>query len=214
MLKQVPLFASLADEDAAALEREAVLRSFPKGAVVVSEGDETDSFYIIVSGAVKIYGSDGAGKEIVFGTLTAGAYFGELALLDGAPRSASVMTLEACKLLMLPRRSFARCLDAHPPLAGRLLKELAGRVRHLTESAKSLALSDVYGRVVRTLYALAEERDGALVVSRGLTHYDIACRVGASREMVSRILKELTVGGYLEARQKRILIRRKLPATW
>jgi CRP/FNR family cyclic AMP-dependent transcriptional regulator len=126
-----------------------------------------------------------------------------------------VATLEPCHLLVLSRSAFEECLAQNPDLALQLLKGLARRVRRLTESARTLALKDVFGRIVALLKDLAVERDGTQIVGERLTHQEIAKRIGASREMVSRIMKDLETGGYLETdAERRIVIRRKLPSSW
>lgn len=213
-LRNVSLFHRLGDEAIEILARRMQPKSFAKGTIVVSEGDDTRSLYVIVDGTVKVFASDGCGRELVLDTPGPGEYFGELALLDDAPRSASVMTLEPCRFSVMSKSAFDECLVAYPEIARVLLCELAGRVRRLTDVARRLALMDVYGRIVATLEELASDEDGCMAVKRRLTHQELAERVGASREMVSRILKDLMVGDYLELRDRRIFIKRKLPATW
>jgi CRP/FNR family transcriptional regulator, cyclic AMP receptor protein len=213
-LKNVSLFSGLPDLTLDIIYSHAGVKTFPKGAIVISEGDETQSLYIVLSGKVKIYLSDDEGKEIILATHGPDEYFGELALLEDAPRSASVMTMEPCKFLVLSKTDFKECLLEYPDIALHLLKELASRVRRLTENVKSLALMDVYGRIARTLLNLAAEEGDKLVIAQQLTHQDIANRVGASREMVSRILKDLANGGYIKIENKRIVINKKLPSDW
>ena len=191
----------------------AIVRTFAKNTVVVSEGDKTDSLYIVVSGRVKIYVSDDQGKEIVLNQAGAGEYFGEM-VLDAGPRSASVMTLETTRFLVVPREDFAAFLAESPEFALHLIRKLIRRVRALTHDIKSLALMDVYGRVARMLLELAVERDGALLIEDRPTQQDMANRVGASREMVSRILRELAAGGYIEVARDRITVARTLPRAW
>lgn len=215
MQHRIPLFDGLAPESVERLMSRSVERSYPKQTVVIHEGDDPTGMYVIVSGRVRAYLTDANGKEFVLATHGEGEYFGELALLDDAPRSASVATVEPCRLLVLSRASFEECLLQNPELALQLLKGLARRVRRLTESARTLALKDVFGRITALLQDLAVERDGALVVEERLTHQEIARRIGSSREMVSRILKDLETGGYIEVdAAHRLAIRRKLPSSW
>ena len=188
-------------------------RTFPKNTVVVSEGDRTDSLYIIVSGRVKIYVSDEKGKEVVLNESGPGEYFGEM-VLDEGPRSASVMTLEPTEFLVVPKEDFREFVKKNPEFSLHLIYKLIKRVRALTNDVKSLALVDVYGRVARMLLDLAVERDGVLVIESKPTQQEIASRVGASREMVNRILGDLTVGGYIEVGRDRITIAKALPRTW
>ena len=190
-----------------------IARSYPKSAVIVSEGDRTDSLYIILEGRVKVFVSDGDGHDVVLATQGAGEYFGEL-VLDEGPRSASVMTLEPSRFLVVPLKDFREFVVGNPAFALSLIEKLIARVRSLTESVKSLALMDVYGRVARLLLELAEESDGGLVIQQRLTQQDIASRIGASREMVSRILKDLSTGGYLTQSRTGIVLHRKPPEHW
>jgi CRP/FNR family cyclic AMP-dependent transcriptional regulator len=162
---------------------------------------------------VKVYVSDDDGHDVVLATQGAGEYFGEL-VLDEGPRSASVMTLEPSRFLVVPLNDFRDFVAGNPAFALSLIEKLIARVRSLTESVKSLALMDVYGRVARLLLELAEESNGGLVISQRLTQQDIASRIGASREMVSRILKDLSIGGYLTQSRTGIVLHRKPPEHW
>lgn len=207
------LFPALKESDLQAISVHAVTRSFAKNAVVVTEGDRGDSLYIIVSGRVKFYVSDEHGKEIVLSEAGPGEYFGEISLDEG-PRSASVMTLEPTRLSVIPRKDFGDFLAQSPEFSFSLIGKLIHRVRALTENVKSLALMDVYRRVTRMLLELATERDGELSIEGKFTQQDLANRVGASREMVSKILKELETGGYIRMESKRIVIAKKLPHAW
>jgi CRP/FNR family cyclic AMP-dependent transcriptional regulator len=145
----------LSDAELKALCQRAIVRSFAKNTVVVSEGDRTDSLYIVVSGRVKIYVSDDQGKEMILNQAGAGEYFGEM-VLDAGPRSASVMTLEPTRFLVVPKEDFAAFLANSPEFALHLIRKLIRRVRGLTHDIKSLALMDVYGRVARMLLELAD----------------------------------------------------------
>jgi len=195
------------------LSGEGVVKTFPKQAVIVNEGDETDSLYVILSGRVKVFLSDEAGKEIVLGTQGAGEYFGEM-VLDGGPRSASIMTLEPCRFAIVPKQKFREFLRTHPDFSVHLIERLIRRTRALTDSVKSLALMDVYGRVARLLLELAQEEEGKSVINERLTQQDIASRVGASREMISKILKDLVAGGYITVEHKQITINKTPPRHW
>ena len=150
---------------------------------------------------------------MVLSTMGPGEYFGEM-VLDEGPRSASVATLEPSRFLVVAKKDFRDFVASNPAFAQSLIDKLIRRVRALTESVKSLALMDVYGRVARLLLEMAEERDGGLAISQRLTQQDIANRIGASREMVSRILKDLSTGGYLTQSRNGIVLHRKPPAHW
>ena len=204
---------SLTAAELRALSEQGAVKSFQRHAVIVSEGDETDSLYVILSGRVKVFVADESGKEVVLGTQGAGEYFGEM-VLDGGPRSASVMTLEPSRFVVIPKSKVRDFLRGQPDFAIRLIDKLIHRSRALTASVKNLALMDVYGRVARLLLELADDDGGTLVIREKLTQQDIASRVGASREMVSRILNDLATGGYLSISQKRITIHKAPPRHW
>jgi len=206
-------FASLDEVAMRDLAPHGAVRSFPKNAVVVNEGDPTDSLYVVLAGRVKAFVSDENGKEMVVNTIDAGDYFGEL-VLDGGPRSASVMTLEPCRFFVIPRGDVEGLLGRNPEFARDLIDKLIGKVRSLTTKVLDLALRDVYGRFARFVDENAVEESGRRVVHERLTQHDIAARIGASREMVSRIVKDLTAGGYISVDAKHITVHKKLPANW
>jgi CRP/FNR family cyclic AMP-dependent transcriptional regulator len=212
-LAGVSLFSGLSQPEIAALADAAVVRTFPKNTIGVTEGERSDSLYVILTGRVKVFVADENGKELVLNTEGPGEYFGELALDEG-PRTASVGTLETSKLAVIPNDALRAFLASHPDAALRLIRGLIGRIRHMTESIKDLALLDVYGRVAKLLLELATEVDGRLIVDQRLTHQQVADRVSASREMVSRIFKDLTTGGYIAAEDGRIVIKRRPPRAW
>jgi CRP/FNR family cyclic AMP-dependent transcriptional regulator len=191
----------------------ATIRTYPKHAVIVTESDETDSLYVMLSGKARVYVSDAKGREVVLNQLGVGEYFGEVTL-DGGPRSASVMALEECRCAVIRRAELTAFIERNPGFALHLVRKLAHRVRELTENVRSLALMDVYGRVARLLLELAEQKDGRLVVPGPLTHKEIASRVGASREMISRIFSDLSDGGYVRKEDGQLVIARKPPPRW
>ena len=187
------------------------VRNYAANAVLVTEDDRSDTLFIILSGRVKAYGSAEDGREVVYNTQGVGEYFGEMTL-DGGPRSASIMTLEPTTCAVVPGADVRDFLAQNPDFALHVIKKLIWLARSSTEHVKSLALDDVYSRVTKLLRALAREEDGVLVVPDKLTQQDIAQRVGSSREMVSRVFKPLTEGGYVETRGGRIVLLKKLPA--
>jgi CRP/FNR family cyclic AMP-dependent transcriptional regulator len=214
MLKNVSLFEGLSQTQLDRLGERAVTRSYPKGAIIISEGDEAGTLYIVISGSVKVYLSDDAGKEVILSTLGPGEHFGELALLDDTPRSASVATCEPCKLLLVQKAALREVIVSEPDMSLHMMRGLARRIRRLTDNVRALALLDVFGRLVHTLEELSVERDGLRVIEPRLTQQDLANRIGASREMVSRILTDLTRGGYIALEDKRMVIKKKIPRNW
>ena len=189
-------------------------RSYPRNNVILSAGEQSSAFYLIISGRVKVIIGDEEGREVILALLGAGDYFGEMALLDDEPRSATVVTMEDCQLAVVSRQEFEQALSLRPDITTRIVLGLSKRLREANRKIESLALMDVYGRVAGTLLQLARPRDGKLVVTERLTHQEIASMVGASREMVSRILRDLTLGGYISVEDKHIVLHEKLPAAW
>jgi len=157
--------------------------------------------------------SDEEGKEVVVNVVGPGDYFGEI-VLDGGPRSASIMTIEPSRFFVIPRDDVEGMLERNPEFARDLVCKLTGNVRSLTTKVLDLALKDVYGRLVRFIEENAVERDGVSVIPERLTQNDIAERIGGSREMVSRIVKDLTAGGYISIDAKHIKLHKKLPNRW
>ena len=195
------------------LAQSAVARRFPKNAVLINEGEEGDSLFIVLSGRLKVYASNESGREVVIDFHGPGECVGEMSL-DGAPRSASVVTTEPTTCAIVSRAHFREFIREHPDFAVYLIGKLIQRARRATETVKSLALSDVYGRLIRLLAGLAREVNGKLVVPEKLTQQEIAERVGASRDMISRLLKDLVAGGYLAVEDRTITILKKLPPAW
>jgi len=212
VLSHVPIFQGLSDDVIDAIEERCSHRSIRKNTVILNEGDDSDALYIIKEGKVKAFLCDETGKELILNVHGPYEYFGELALIDNEKRSASVMTTEKSAFLVLHRDDFKALMDEYPELMHNLLSSLVSRVRSLTDNVKTLALLDVYGRVAKTLLSLAHNHDGCLSIDEKLTQQDIADRVGASREMVAKIMKDLSVGGYISYNRRQIVINERLPA--
>ena len=206
-------FSPLQQDTLRAIATSGVVRQFPKQTVLIHEGDVGDSLYIILSGRVKVYASNAAGREVVINFCGPGEYVGEMSL-DGAPRSASVITVEPTSCAIVNRAQLRDFIAANPDFAQHLIRTLIHRARGATENVKSLALSDVYGRLVRLLNTLAVDRGGKFVVLEKLTQQDIADRVGASRDMIGKLMKDLVGGGYLLVEDRLITIIKKLPPGW
>jgi CRP/FNR family cyclic AMP-dependent transcriptional regulator len=181
-------------------------RSLTRGATVMVAGDQTDSLYIILSGRLKVMMSDAEGKEVILSILGPGEFFGEMGLIDDSPRSASVVAIEPCELLAIAKRDFNKCLAENFEMAMAVMRGLVRRLREADRKIGSLALLDVYGRVARLLLDMAENVDGQKMVTKRLPKQDIAKMIGASREMVSRVMKDLQLGGYIEMRGSSIVL--------
>jgi CRP/FNR family transcriptional regulator, cyclic AMP receptor protein len=214
MLREIPLFSRLDDKALGNLEKAAIRRAYPKNTILISKGDKSDQLFVVLKGKLKVSITDASGKEIIMSLLGAGDYFGEMAMIDGESRSATIVTTQASEVLTISRDDFHRTLMSSPELMFELLKVLARKVRIATDKLESLAFEDVYGRLVKLLIQLARPHEDVWIVEDRLTHQEIANMIGSSREMVTRILKALTSGGYISIDRKRITIKRKLPATF
>jgi CRP/FNR family transcriptional regulator, cyclic AMP receptor protein len=207
VLKAVPLFASFPDDQLRLLTPVITRRSLPRSTTVMASGDPTDSLYIVLTGRLKVMMSDAEGKEVILSILGPGEFFGEMGLIDDAPRSASVVSIEACELLSIAKRDFKKCLAENFEMAQAVMRGLVRRLRDADRKIGSLALLDVYGRVARLLLDMSETVDGEKIVTKRLPKQDIAKMIGASREMVSRVMKDLQMGGYIEVRGSNIVLR-------
>ena len=207
VLKAVPLFATISEEQLRMLTTMVTRRSASRNTTIMSSGDATDSLYIILSGRLKVMMSDSDGKEVILSILGPGEFFGEMGLIDDEPRSASVVTIEPCELLSIAKRDFKRVLTENAEMAMAVMRGLVKRLREADRKIGSLALLDVYGRVARLLLDMAENVNGEKVVTKRLPKQDIAKMIGASREMVSRVMKDLQTGGYIEMRGSNIVLR-------
>ena len=213
LLRSVPLFSSLSGDQLLLLASVLSRKPYPRGSAVIAAGDPTDALYIVISGRLKVVMSDNEGREAILAILNRGDFFGEMGLIDQAPRSASVVTLEACELLTITRADFMKCLQKNFDLAMNVIRGLVGRLREADQKIGSLALMDVCGRVARLLMEMAETVDGQKVVTRKLPKQQIAKMIGASREMVTRVMKEMEASGHIEVRAQRILLRDSLALT-
>jgi CRP/FNR family cyclic AMP-dependent transcriptional regulator len=197
-----------------ALAARGAVRRYRKGTLLIQEGDQGDTLFIVVQGRVKAFSMDARGREVTFGVYGPGEYLGEMSL-DGGQRSASVITLDPSTCIMITRQTLLQHISEHPEFALELIAGLIRRVRLATQNTRSLALIDVYGRLVQLLNSLAAPReDGVQVIEGRLTHQDIASRVGCSREMVSRLLKDLETGGYVSSEGRQLVLLKPLPLRW
>jgi len=213
-LKDFQLFQKLPDDVVEQILGCIHIRSFSRKTQLVTEGEESHSLYFLLEGKVKVYLDDENGKEIVVNIHHPGDFFGELGLIKSIPRTASVQTLEDCRLGIMQDADFKRCLTQFPQFSLNLIENLSTRLIEATETIRKLGLMDVYGRIVVTFLNLSEERDGMRIIPEKLTQQNIANRVGASREMVARILKDLKAGGYIRVEENQIVICKPLPQSW
>jgi CRP/FNR family cyclic AMP-dependent transcriptional regulator len=207
VLKAVPLFTSLPEEQLRVLSTVVTRKSAPRSTTIMAGGDPTDSLYIVLSGRLKVMMSDAEGKEVILSILGPGEFFGEMGLIDDEPRSATVVTIEPCELLSIAKPAFKKNLAENFEMSMAVMRGLVKRLREADRKIGSLALLDVYGRVARLLLDMAETVDGEKVVTKRLPKQDIAKMIGASREMVSRVMKDLQTGGYIEMRGSTIVLR-------
>jgi CRP/FNR family cyclic AMP-dependent transcriptional regulator len=191
------------------------LRTFRRGLLLIQEGDLGSTLYIVRSGRLRAYAADPQGKEITLGLYGAGEYVGEMSL-DGGPRSANVETLETTVCSVITRETLLAYIAEEPSFALEMMARLIRRARLATESTRSLALIDVYGRAKRLLEMLAAppQADGTRTLGERMTHQQMANHLACSREMVSKLMKDLEIGGYVAKRDKRIVLLKSLPARW
>jgi CRP/FNR family cyclic AMP-dependent transcriptional regulator len=211
--RAMSLFDGLDEGERAMLTRCGEQRSYFKHTIVASEGDAASALFILTSGLVNLFVSDSDGRKFVLSSHGPGECLGE-AVLDGGPWPVSVETVEPCRMWALSRDVILRAMADYPSIAMHFLHVLSRRTRVLTDCTKTLALNDVYGRVVKLLGDLSVENGGGRVVARHITQDAIATRIGASREMVNRVMRDLTTGGYLQSVRGKIRILRKPPAHW
>lgn len=206
LLKTVPLFSLLNDEQIRVLSPCIQMRSYPRNTFILRAGEETDALYVILSGRVKVLIPDEEGHEVILSVMGPHEFFGEMGLLDDQPRSASVETLEPCEMLRFSKTGFMNCLKDNFELAMVIIRNLVRRLRDADRKIESLALIDVYGRVARLLIEMAEDVDGKWIVQRAPPKQEIAHMIGASREMVSRVMKDLQHKGLIRAEKRKIIV--------
>ena len=210
ILRTVPLFSSLSDEQLRILQPCLQQRSYPRNSFILRAGEETDALYIILSGRAKVLIPDEQGREVILAIMGPSEFFGEMGLLDDMPRSASVETTEACQVLRFSKTGFMACLKDNFDLAMIIIGNLVKRLRDADRKIESLALIDVYGRVARLLLDQAEEVDGIWIVRSAPPKQEIARMIGASREMVSRVVKDLQRRGYIRSEKRKVFLLDKI----
>ena len=214
IVRQVTLFSTLENHELQALAALARPITAQRGEIIISQGSVGDALYVVIGGRVRVYVSDKDGKEMVLALEGPSAVFGEIAVLDGAVRSASIAAMEQTELLKISADDFFALLERNTELNRSVIQSLAGRIRKLTQGAQGLALDSVYRRLTARLQECAVEENGEWVITERLTHQLLADMIGCSREMVSRIMSDLVKGGYIRIEPGRWVIERKLPADY
>ena len=202
LIRRVPLFSKLTPDQATMLSHSVVKRRFKRGEIIVEQGKKSNSLYIILAGRARVVMTDRKSREVILATLTPGDYVGEMSLIDNKPHSASVETEIQTDVLVLGRYEFTRCLEENTATAQSVMAGLVQRLRKADDKINSLALLDVYGRVAKVLMNFAEA-DGLkqMVIRDKITRQDIAKMVGASREMVSRVMRDFEEQGLITTRE-------------
>jgi CRP/FNR family transcriptional regulator, cyclic AMP receptor protein len=206
VLQNILMFAGLSDVQLEQIAGMAVSRKVPRNTTIVRVGEYTDSLFVLVSGSAKVLNRDAEGNEVILTLLGAGECFGEMGLIDGSPRSADVVTSEPCELLEIAKADFTKALAANVDLCLNIMKSLVLRLRAANRKIESLALMDVYGRVAKLLLDLSEQEGALRVIRRKVTKQDMAKMVGASREMVSRVMRDLEASNYIRLEEGRIVL--------
>ena len=197
VLRNVPLFSGLDESELQRLSQVAVRRRAGRNEQVVRAGEDAESLIVLLTGRTKVTNFDEEGREIILAWLGPGEFFGEMGLIDGSPRSASVVAVEPCELLAIGKSEFQRCMQENFQVAQKLMQILVRRLREADRNIESLALLDVYGRVSRLLLDMSEDENGKRVVRQKISKQDMARMIGASREMVSKVMRDLELGGYI-----------------
>jgi CRP/FNR family transcriptional regulator, cyclic AMP receptor protein len=212
LIRRVPLFSMLTNEQARAVADGVVKRRYRRGELVVEQGKKSNALFILLNGRSRVLTADSRGREVILAVLEAGDYVGEMSLIDNQPHSATVRCEVQCDMLILGRAEFARCLPENSSLSYAIMRGLVTRLRSADRQIESLALLDVYGRVARTLLDMAEDVDGEKMVRSKVSRQDMAKIVGASREMVSRVMKDLEERGVIETLENgSVLLKNRLP---
>lgn len=201
LIRRVPLFSMLTAVQAESVSEAVVKRRLKRGDAIVEQGKKSNALSIILTGRARVITTDQRGREVILATMQPGDYVGEMSLIDNEPHSATVRAEVQTDVLVLGRLEFARCLPENSSMAYAVMRGLVQRLRHADRKIESLALMDVYGRVARALLEFAsQDAEGNAVIRDKVSRQDLAKMVGASREMVSRVMKDLEERGFIETR--------------
>src|SRR3982751_4035888 len=201
LIRRVPLFSMLTTDQARVVADGVVKRRFRRGELVVEQGKKSTALFIRRGGRARVTTSDPRGREVILAVLQAGDYVGEMSLIDNEPHSATVRAEVQTDMLILGRAEFARCLPENSSLSYAIMRGLVHRLRAADRQIESLALLDVYGRVARTLLDMSEMEGEVKVIRNKVSRQDLAKVVGASREMVSRVMKDLEGRGMVQTQE-------------
>jgi CRP-like cAMP-binding protein len=199
LIRRVPLFSTLTQTQAESVAAAVIKRRFKRGECIVEQDKKSNFLAIVLTGRARVVTTDARGREVILATLKPGDYMGEMSLIDNQPHSATVRAEIQTDVLILGRPEFARCLPENSSMAYAVMKGLVQRLRQADRKIESLALMDVYGRVARALLEFAQPgKDGQLTIRDRVSRQDVAKMIGASREMVSRVMKDLEDRGFIE----------------
>jgi CRP-like cAMP-binding protein len=213
LIRRVPLFSMMTNDQAQSVADSVVKRRFRRGEIIVEQGRKSNALFILLNGRARVLTADSRGREVILAVLQAGDYVGEMSLIDNEPHSATVRAEVQTDMLILGRAEFSRCLPESSSLAYAILRGLVMRLRAADRQIESLALLDVYGRVARTLLDMAEEDNGIKIIRNKVSRQDMAKIVGASREMVSRVMKDLEERGVIETQENgSVILKERLHA--
>ncbi len=214
LIKQVDIFTDLDPQSLALLVERSRILNFRKNSILMTEGETGECMYIIESGSVKIYISDEDGSELTLFVEGPGSYIGEISLLDDEPRTASALALENTRVLIISKSVFFECISLNPDIAFRIIRVLTQRLRKATNDIRNFALRNVYQRLALKLIELSVEQDGVRCLQRKYSQQEFANMIGASREMVGKILGDLSKGGYIGTQGSQLTLNKTLPHDW
>jgi CRP-like cAMP-binding protein len=201
LIRRVPIFSLLTNDQAQGIADSVVKRRYRRGEIIVEHGRKSNALFILLTGRARVLTADSRGREVILAVLQSGDYVGEMSLIDNEPHSATVRAEIQTDMLILGRPEFARCLPENSSLSYAIMRGLVARLRSADRQIESLALLDVYGRVARSLLDMAEVIGDTKIIRNTVSRQDLAKVVGASREMVSRVMKDLEERGMIETQE-------------
>ena len=199
LLRRVPLFSLLTVTQAEVISGAVTKQRYKRGEVLVEQGQKSNALAILLTGRARVVSADSRGREVILATLGPGDYIGEMSIIDNEPHSATAQAEVQTDVLLLGRADFARCLAENASMSLVVMRGLVKRLRHADRKIESLALLDVYGRVAHALLEFAvQDAHGQWIIREKISRQDLAKMVGASREMVSRVMKDLEERAFIQ----------------